>query len=123
MAASTVDAHASPAANIARPPLTTTVVPIRSTMRGPSVLPSAIETRHRQQPDTGLECAVALDELEVLGDDEDEAEQSEEACGDGEASAREPAVGEHRHVEHRMRAATLPHREGDQHDRGEARTR
>ena len=43
VAASTVDAHASPAAKIARPPATTAVVPIRSTMRGPTMLATAIE--------------------------------------------------------------------------------
>ncbi len=68
----------------------------------------AIEIGDRQQPHAGLECAVALDELEVLGDDEDEAEQGQEAGGHGEAAAGEPPVREHRHVEHRMRCCAAP---------------
>ncbi len=38
-----VDAQPRPAAKIARPPATTTVVPILSTMRGPTMLAMAIE--------------------------------------------------------------------------------
>ena len=40
--------------------------------------------------------------MEVLGDDEDEAEQGQEARRYRQAAAGEPAVREHRHVEHRM---------------------
>src|ERR1700758_5579939 len=41
--ASTVDAHASPAANMTNPPATTAVVPTFSTIRGPTTLATAIE--------------------------------------------------------------------------------
>ena len=43
VAASAVDAHARPAAKMARPATTTAVVPIRSTIRGPTMLATAIE--------------------------------------------------------------------------------
>ncbi len=63
-----------------RPP---PVVPIHSTMRGPTMLAWCDRGSDRQQPHASLESAVALDELEVLGDDEDEAEQGQEASRDG----------------------------------------
>ncbi len=64
-------------------------------MRGPKVLASAIDTATGSNRTPVSNALVGLDELEVLGDDEDEAEQGEESGGDGEAAAGEPAVCEH----------------------------
>ena len=66
------------------------------------------EQGERHGAHTGLERAVAADELEVLGDHEDEAEQREEGERHRDAARGEAHVGEHRDVEHRVVTASLP---------------
>ena len=58
--------------------------------------------RHRQQVHAGRQRPVAPDELEVLRDQEDEAEQGEERDGHRAAGRAEPHVAEQPHVEHRV---------------------
>ena len=90
--ASTVDAQASPAAKMARPAATTAVRADLVHHSRPEHTGDRDRDGDRQQPHARLECAVGLDELEVLGDDEDEAEQREEARGHRQAAAGEPAI-------------------------------
>src|SRR6185437_1883627 len=58
--------------------------------------------------------AIAVDELEVLGDQEDKAEQAEERDGDREAGGAEADVAEQGDVEHRLADAALPGSENRQ---------
>jgi hypothetical protein len=75
--------------------------------------------RHRQDAQPGLQRAVAAQELEVLRDEEDEAEQREEGDGDGQRGCGEAPVGEQPEVEHRLRRAPLVPHEGGEQQRGE----
>ena len=72
---------------------------------------------HRQQVDTGRERPVAPDgQLEVLGHEEDEAEQREERNRDRHARRAEPHVAEEPDVEHRSADPAFPrHERGEQH--------
>ena len=89
---------------------------------------------HHQQDDgegdaaqAGAERVVAEHELQVLGLEEDDAEEAEVQRGDGQAGRGEPRVGEQPQVEHRRPAAQLDldeqrehgqrHGEGAEHDR------
>ena len=70
--------------------------------------------------DAGFQRAVPAHELEVLRDDEDEAEEGEEGERHGHAAGGEAQVGEHRDVEHRMVDAALPPHEAGEQDGGES---
>ena len=59
-----------------------------------------------------LDRAVAVDELQVLGQREDPAEQSEEGDADRRRSDAEAGAAEEAEVEHRLVDATLPPEEG-----------
>ena len=64
----------------------------------------------------GLERAVAEHELEVLGEQEEEAEHGEEDQRDHAGGDTEPRVEEVAQVQHRRRVAQLPQQEDrDQH--------
>ena len=63
--------------------------------------------RDGQQVDTRGERPVALEELEVLGDQEAEARYPEECDGDGTARRGEAKVAEEADVEHRLRCGAL----------------
>ena len=63
----------------------------------------------------GLDGGVAEDELEVLGQQEEHAEQRQEREGDGAAGSREAWVSEEPHVQHRVPGVQLPLGEPDQH--------
>jgi hypothetical protein len=73
--------------------------------------------RHREQAHPGRQGAVAADELEILGYQEDEAEQGEERHGDCAAGRAEPHVAEQPHVEHRVRGTPLARDERSEQDR------
>ncbi len=86
---------------------------------GPRYRSGAHRQRHREQANAGGERAVAPDELEVLGHQEDEAEQGEERHRDRAAGRAEPQVAEEPHIEHRVRGTPLAHDErGEQDSRG-----
>ena len=61
---------------------------------------------------------VSLEELEVLGDQEDEAGEREERDRDRDARRGETRLANRREVEHRVLAASLP---GDERARPAAR--
>ena len=75
--------------------------------------------RHRQQVNASGQRAVALEELEVLGDQEDEAEEAEEGDCHRAAGRGEAGVTEETDVEHRRRGTPLPHHEGGEKDGGD----
>ena len=66
--------------------------------------------RDREQADTRGERPVALEELEVLGDQEAEARYPEEGDGDRTARRGEAKVAEEADVEHRLRGGALAER-------------
>ena len=78
-----------------------------------------------QRVHAGRQRRVALDELEVLGDEEDEAEEAEERHRDRQRTAGEARDLEDPHVEQRPLGAQLEQGERRQQDgrRGEARQR
>ena len=78
--------------------------------------------RERHGADAGGERAVVEQDLEVLGDEEDRAEQAEVDGGDGGAGAGEARVAEHVHVQQRRGRAQLVDDEQTE-DRGAARQR
>src|SRR4029453_3612457 len=67
-----------------------------------------------QDPHAGAQGGIALEELEVLGDQEYEPREREEDDHDRAASGREPQVAKERDVQHRMRTPSLP---GNEHRR------
>ena len=71
-----------------------------------------------QRVHTGRERRVALDELEVLGDQEDEPEEAEEGDRDGDRSPAEAWDGEDPHVEQGPLGPQLEQREDHQEDGG-----
>ena len=83
--------------------------------------PDRDRQRDREQPDAGGQRAVAADELEVLGDQENEAEQGEEGHRDRSAGCAEPHVTEEPHVEHGVRGAPLGRDERGEQHRGAAK--
>src|SRR5262245_46607280 len=62
---------------------------------------------HGQEADAGAEGRVALDELEVLGDEEREPGEGQERDGNGAAGSGETRVPKQPDVEHRARHAAL----------------
>ena len=70
--------------------------------------------RRRQRADAGLERRVALDVLEVQGDEVDRAEEREADEADHERGDGEGAACEEAQRQHRLRRAQLPHHEGHQ---------
>ena len=74
--------------------------------------------REGQRVHAGRQRRVALHELEVLGDQEDEAEEAEERHRDGERTAGEAGDLEDPHVEQRPLGAQLEQRERRQQDGG-----
>ena len=110
MAADAVDTQKKPTAISTSPALTTLVVPIRWTIRGDDHRGDGDRHRDRERAQAGLERRVAADELEVLGDEEDEAEEGEERGGDRRARRGEPPVAEDAHREHRVLDPQLPRR-------------
>jgi hypothetical protein len=75
---------------------------------------------HRQQPHAGAERLVALQELEVKGDQEDEPHQREEADRHRTAGGAESKVPKQPDVEHRSGCTPLPGDE-DNEQRGSER--
>src|SRR5262249_24200318 len=73
-----------------------------------------------QEADAGLEGAVGLQELEVLGDDERETEQGEERDRHGSAGGGEAKVAEQRDVEHGRFGSSFPADEQGEEHRGGA---
>lgn len=116
--ASVSEAIQNPTPISARPEATTTLVPMRRAK------PSAERGGHHrrgcegERVHAGCEGVVAPHELEVLGDEEDEPEQGEEADRDGGAGGGEAGVGEDAHVEQRLGDPTLPGHEGAEQDDG-----
>ena len=83
------------------------------------------QRRHHQQhqgdrpdPQPGLERVVAQGELEVLGHQEEHAEQGEQHQGQGGDGGAEPAHPEELEREHRVVGVPLPQDEGGDHHRG-----
>jgi len=72
----------------------------------------------RQGGDTGAQCVVAPYDLEVLGDEEDEAEQAEERQRHRAARGGEARVAEEAYVEQRVGAPALPEHERRKRRRG-----
>src|SRR6266566_3233274 len=70
-----------------------------------------------EQADTRRERPVALQELEVLGDQEAEACYPEECDGDGTARRGEAKVAEEADVEHRLFGVALAEDEGGEERR------
>jgi hypothetical protein len=66
----------------------------------------------------GLDRAVAVDELQVLGQREDRAEHAEEGNADCRGTDAEAGAAEEPEVEHRLVAATLPPEESAEQDTG-----
>ena len=76
------------------PPSTTSLVPKRTASFVPTTEAIADRRRDRQQVHAGRQRAVALEELEVLGDQEDEPEQREERDRDRAARGGEARIAE-----------------------------
>ena len=79
--------------------------------------------RHHQgdggESQPGLQPCVAEDELQLLGDEEEGAEEGEEHEHDADARRREPGVAEELDLEHRVVGVQLPGDEGaDDHEGG-----
>ena len=70
--------------------------------------------RPRQRPETGLERAVALDDLEELGEQEDRAEHPEVHQQRDRVGGAERTAAEEAHRQHRVRLARLPDHEPDE---------
>ena len=68
----------------------------------------------------GLDRGVPKDDLEVLGQQEQHAEEGQEGQGDRPAGRRESGVLEEPHVEHRVGVGQLPGQEGDEQDGADA---
>ena len=99
----TVEIHRNAAPNSTSPVVTTTLVPIRGASSAPTTEATAMLSatgRIRAPVESG---AVAADELEVLRDQEDEAEQREERDRHRAAGGAEAPVAEQGDVEHRVR--------------------
>ncbi len=79
--------------------------------------------RDRKDPQAGAQRRIVLEELEVLGDEEDEAGQREEGDRDRTARRREAQVAEEREVEHRVRSGGAPTTRRRHGDRRGERTR
>ena len=105
------------------PTTTITRVPIRPARRAPTTEPSAMRRGDRQDAHAGRQRAVAADELEVLRDQEDEAEQREERHRDRAARGGEGRRAEQAHVEHRVRPAPLDRDEDRDECGGRERSR
>ena len=72
--------------------------------------------RDRAHDRARLDRAVAVDELQVLGQREDPAEQAEEGDADRRGTDAEAGAAEEAEVEHRLVDATLPPQEGAEQD-------
>ena len=105
---------ASMSARPVRPMATTRAVPSRS--RGLARRAGAHHQpeRDRAHDRAGLDRAVAVDELQVLGEREDPAEQGEEGDADGRRADAEAGAAEEAQVEHRLFDVALPPEEGAQ---------
>ena len=103
-------------AAIDRPKTTTSLVPIRSTTRADRGAKTIIVADIGSSTAPALSARVAEHRLEVLGQQEDHAEQRHERERDAAAGRAEPRVGEEAEVEHRRRVGQLPDGEGHEHD-------
>ena len=106
--------HVKPIAISANPARHHRVVPEAHRQPGAEGRRRPHAERHGEKPNPGRQRAVAVEELEVHGDQEDEPEQREEGHGDGAAGGGEPQVREQADVEHRLGDAPLPRDERDQ---------
>ena len=77
--------------------------------------------RHRAHDGARLDRAVAVRELQVLGQREDPAEQGEEGDADRRGADAEAGAAEEAEVEHRLVDATLPPEEGAEQRDADAR--
>ena len=75
---------------------------------GPEDRGDGHEGRDGEQPEAGGQRPVAFEELEVLGDEEDESREREEGDRDRCAGGGEAEVAEQAQVEHRLRGPPLP---------------
>ena len=113
--AAVVAAIANPPAIDTSPPVTTALVPMRSASLAASGAVDAVNTANGTVRTPASSGAIAAHELEVLRDDEHEAEEGEEGERHRHAAGGEAQVGEHRDVEHRVVDAALPpHEPGEQ---------
>ena len=100
-----------------RPAATTRAVPSRCDGFARRAGADHQSERHRGHDRAGLDRAVAVRELQVLGQREDAAEQGEERHADRRRADAEAGVAEEAEVEHRLGDPTLPPDErGQQHD-------